>query len=85
MSTLLVCAIMDSKVGAFSPPMHFRSKGEAVRAFLDALKDDNTTLSKHPRDYQLFLIGTFDDLNGALGQDKIEMLMAGEEVPKPTK
>lgn len=82
MSTLLVCAIMDSKVSAFSPPMYFRTKGEAVRAFLDALKDTGTVLSKHPRDYQLFLLGTFDDSSGLLSPVTAELLMAGEEQPK---
>lgn len=82
MATLLVCAIMDSKVGAFSPPMYFRSKGEAVRAFLDALSDTSTTLSKHPRDYQLFLLGTFDDQSGGLVATTAELLLAGEEPSK---
>lgn len=82
MSTLLVCAIMDSKVGAFSPPMYFRSKGEAVRSFLDALSDQSTTLSKHPRDYQMFLVGSFDDQTGLLTPATIEMLHAGEDQPK---
>lgn len=82
MSTLLVCAIMDAKVGAFSPPMYFRSKGEAVRSFLDALSDSQTSLSKHPRDYQMFLVGTFDDQTGHLTPVTIEMLHAGEEQPK---
>lgn len=81
MTTLLVCAIMDSKVGAFSPPMYFRSKGEAVRSFIDALSDNQTTLSKHPRDYQLFHLANFDDQNGRMEPITAEMLYAGTESP----
>lgn len=78
MATMLICAVRDSAVGAFSPPMYFRSKGEAIRSFLDALADANTSLSKHPRDYQMFHLGSFDDQNGMISPVTIEMLHAGE-------
>lgn len=81
MSVLAAVAVLDIKGGFFSPPMFVRSKGEAIRSFLDACADNNTTLSKHPTDYQLFLLGSFDDHSGMLVSQVPEMLIAGEARP----
>lgn len=79
MTTLIACAVLDVKVAAFSPPMFVRSKAEAIRSFLDATSDPNIAISKHPGDYQLFCLGSFDDQTGRLEPATVpELLIAGE-------
>ena len=77
MSILIACAVLDQKVGAFSPPMFVRSKGEAIRSFLDACADPQVSISKHPEDYQMYCLGSFDDQTGALVSVTPELLVHG--------
>lgn len=79
----LVCAILDSKVGVYSPPMCFRTKGEAIRSFSDACGDDKLPFGKHPADYRLFLIGEFDDNAGSLSSVSPDPLIGADELGVP--
>lgn len=63
---LIACSVFDSKVGAYSPPFFCKTKGEAVRSFMDACKDDKLPFKAHPEDYRLFHLGEFDDSSGVL-------------------
>ena len=58
-------AVYDAAVGAYNRPMFFRSRGEAVRSFADAVRDVQSGFSSHGADYSWWYIGTFDDSNGA--------------------
>lgn len=51
----------DSKAGFHSQPFHCFSRGEAIRLFSDEANNPNTQLGKHPEDFTLFELGTFDD------------------------
>jgi len=58
---LKMFSIFDSKVGAYLPPLFFRSNGEAVRAFAAAVADGSTNFCKYPEDYTLFELGAWED------------------------
>lgn len=77
---LMVCSIMDSSVGVYSPPMVFRTKGEAIRSFTDAVKDNNLPFNKHPEDYRLWFLGEWDDNSGLLTPMKPEPILGAAEV-----
>lgn len=62
-------AIYDKAVGAFMAPFFCRSKGEAVRSFMDACSDGKTNFCQHPDDFRLFHLGSFDDVTGVLHSD----------------
>jgi len=64
---LLVFSVFDSKVGAYANPFFVRTRGEAVRSFSDASQDDSLPFKKHPADYQLYLVGSWDEVSGRLG------------------
>lgn len=55
--------VLDTKVGAYSSPFYSRSKGEALRSFSDTVKSPEHLFAKHPEDYVLFELGSFDDSN----------------------
>lgn len=66
---LHVFSVFDSAVQAYMPPFFERSHGAAIRAFANAFVDPNGNFSKRPADYDLYALGTFDDVSGVLSSD----------------
>lgn len=62
--TFKIYAVFDTAVGAYMQPFFLRSKGEAIRGWLDAVNDDKTQFNKHPKDFTLFEIGEYDEETG---------------------
>lgn len=62
----LLVSIRDRAIDAYKPIGNCRAPGEAIRVFKDILSDPNTPEGKHPDDYDLYLLGTFDDSTGAI-------------------
>lgn len=63
---LKVFSIVDLKADLYKTPFFMSSNGEAIRAFSDLANDDKSLLSRHPQDFKLYFIGTFDDSTGQL-------------------
>lgn len=61
---LKIFTVYDSKAEAFLQPFMFNSAGQALRAFVDSVNDSNHQFARHPEDFTLFELGTYDD-NGA--------------------
>ena len=61
---LKVFSVYDSKALGFHNPWYGEAVGAAVRAFADASNDAQCPYSKHPGDYQLYEIGSFDNVKG---------------------
>lgn len=62
---LKVFTVFDSKVECYNTPFFQKSTGEAIRSWTDLANDPQSSISKHPEDYALMEIGTYDDLTGA--------------------
>lgn len=59
-------AVRDSAAEAFGTPFFLNSKGVAVRSFTsecNRVAPDNL-LNRHPADFKLYCLGTFDDSTG---------------------
>lgn len=56
-----IFAVFDSKTKAFMQPFFSLAIGSGIRAFVDAVNDASTPFFKHPQDFSLFHIGSFDD------------------------
>lgn len=63
---LKVFGVYDSKALGYLQPFFSNSVGSAIRAFADASNEDRSPICKHPGDYQLYELGTFDDNSGLL-------------------
>lgn len=62
-----IFGIWDKKAEAFvNQPFFTMTKGLAIRAFADLAKDKGTDIGKHPEDYSLSHLGTFNHDNGTL-------------------
>lgn len=53
--------VYDKKAEAYLPPFNMQSTGQAMRTFEDTVNDEDHAFNKHPEDYALFELGTFDD------------------------
>lgn len=63
---LIGFAVRDLKMAAFMPPFFCVAVGQAMRSFGDQVGTPGSPLAKHPEDYQLYEVGSFDDAEGVL-------------------
>jgi len=74
-----VFGVRDVKAKAFLQPFFSVTVDSAIRAFSDAVREDKM-FSKHPEDYILYELASFDDNGGAfVPLDKIHMLGIGTD------
>lgn len=59
---LKIYTVYDMKTEAYMKPFFCLTNGEAVRTFGDAANDPSSAFYRHPEDYVLYCIGTFDDI-----------------------
>lgn len=59
-------AIHDNKTEAYLKPFFCVTPGEAIRIFSDAVNDQNSMFYRHPADFTLFEVGTYNDEHGLL-------------------
>lgn len=75
MSEVFAFSVYDDKAAVFQPPFFFPNKAVAIRNFGDALRNPELILSKHPGDFKLFCVGTFDEATGEFVARKPEFLV----------
>lgn len=63
---LVAVAIFDSAAAAFQRPWFVPHAPMAVRAFQDEATRQESEIAKHPADYVLFELGTFDEESGKM-------------------
>lgn len=59
-----VFSLFDKTSLSYNLPMFYTSQGEAMRGFLDIIEDTRTIVHRHPEDFSLYLIGSFDENSG---------------------
>lgn len=59
-----IFCVRDGKVEAYMRPFFVRSLGEAERSFFDLANDPDSQVSRHPEDFALYYLGTYDDGSG---------------------
>lgn len=65
----LIFTIHDNKAQAYLPPFFLHAAGMAKRTFADCCNDPDHAFGKHPEDYTLFQIGSFNDATCELKWD----------------
>ena len=77
----LIFTVFDNKAKAYLRPFFLRSKGEALRAFIDLVNDENHQFGQHAEDYTLICIGEWDDVECELRMiEPIEPIGRGWEL-----
>ena len=64
-----VYSLLDVAVGSFNAPFYAPNDRVAMRICSDVAEDSETLIGKHPEDFELHLLGTFDDQDGAFTND----------------
>lgn len=72
-------SVRDVKVERFFPPFAQRNQLEAQRTFLDMCQDHRTPISKHPEDYTLYEIGSFNPETGEIAPMLARVVLHGIE------
>lgn len=73
-------AIFDKAIGAYMRPFVMQADGQAIRMFHDECVNADSPLSKHPEDYTLFRLGSFDDNEGEIVGQEAHKLARGHEI-----
>ena len=76
----ILCSIYDSAVEAYMRPFTAQSPGQATRLFEDELRRPESDMGRHPEDYSLFQIGTFDDSSGSVEPANFSCLARAHEI-----
>lgn len=79
MAKYIMCSVLDLAAQQYGRPFFAISDGSAIRGFVDEVnhEDANSILYKHPDDFQLFRLGTFDDGGGKIELQEPVMLISG--------
>jgi hypothetical protein len=73
-------AVYDSKAQAFTAPFPANTFGIAERMFADLVNTEGHQFNRHPGDYSLHKIGTFESETGELKAVPTEQLASGLHV-----
>lgn len=72
-----IFAVRDSKAEYFNPPMFFHTIGEAERAFKHTASKQDNSIGQFPQDFDLWLLGEYDDQTGKIQQQEPMHLING--------
>ncbi|QXP08624.1 MAG: nonstructural protein [Arizlama microvirus] len=76
---LIAIAVLDLATETFGRPFFVAHAGQAMRSFMDEIKNKDSELGKHPGDYELFELGTFDDATGEFTAPPLVRLLRGSD------
>ena len=76
---LKIYSVYDKGIEGYMRPWFAQADGQALRLFIDEV-DGDSPMAKHPEDYSLFRIGSFDDENGTITCDEVKCLARAHEV-----
>lgn len=61
---LKIFTVRDNVANAYLQPFFSVNEGSAIRSLSEVVADASHPFGKHPADYSLWFIGTFDDSTG---------------------
>lgn len=59
-----IYSVYDNTAEAFMPPFYIQNDNMALRAIDDCLSDPQHMFSQHPKDFELYYLGEFDNIEG---------------------
>lgn len=77
--------IYDVKAKFYNKPFFLQNDSVAIRAFTDLANDPTTDVFKHPTDFILFSLGTYDDETAKLSSTEPLVLARAHELKKTLK
>lgn len=83
---MYVFAVRDSAMDSFMQPFFAPAVGLASRSFSDEVNRSSAdnAMFRHPDDYELHLIGTFDESTGHFSNEGMRLISRGKDVKTPS-
>lgn len=77
-----ILAVRDRAIDSYGQPFFSGSTGGAIRSFADEInrRSDTNQLNKHPEDFDLFLLGEFDDQTGEFDSCRPAQIAVGKDL-----
>ena len=84
---LRIFAIRDTAADAFMQPFFANTNAQAVRNFADVVnrKREDNAIANHPADFDLYLLGHFDDNKGVIEKTGPDRIVTGLSLVKTTE
>lgn len=73
-----LCALYDRATEAYAPIMTTHTRNEALRSFRHECQNKESPIAQHPTDYELHVVGQFNDQTGEIIPHK-ELLARAED------
>lgn len=74
-----IFSVRDRAIDAFMQPFFAPATGAATRSFVDEVNRADSPMNQHPEDYDLYLLGTFDDSTGEFSTHAPRMVAIGKD------
>lgn len=75
---MIMVAIKDRALDAYMRPFFAQTKNQAIRMFTDEVNNPESPMHKHPDDYDLWYLLTWNDDTGGVEEVKPEQLAIGK-------
>jgi len=75
----LLVSLYDRATEAYAPVMTVNTRNEAIRSFRQAVNDPQTPIHNNPTDYELYVVGQFNDQNGEIEASTPELIARAED------
>jgi len=77
-----IFTVRDRAIDAYGQPFYATSVGGAVRSFSDEINRpaENNQLAKHPEDFDLYLLGEYDDQTGEFDTTRPAQVAVGKDL-----
>ena len=70
-----IFSVRDAKADCFTRPFVDHNDQTALRAWLQACRDPDTQFNKHPEDFTLYQVASFDDQTGVVTSFELPALI----------
>lgn len=64
----LLVSLYDRATEAFAPVMTVNTRAEAIRSFRRECEDKQSPIARHPEDYELYQLASYNDQTGEIIQ-----------------
>lgn len=80
MAITYIVSVRDRAIDAYMQPFFVVAPGLAVRSFIDECNRPESPMCAHPEDYDLYLLGSFNDANGMfIPEERPRQLAIGKD------
>lgn len=78
----IIVSVKDTAAQAFGRPVFVPSAAVAIRSIKDEInrKDSTDDLAKHPDDFELYQLGTYDDSTGIIDSTMPELIVRAKDL-----